>query len=208
MPKFTDAPQLTARFDDALAYTATLHRAQIRKGTRIPYISHLLAVASLALEHGADEDTAIAALLHDAVEDCGGEPVAAAIEARFGPRVAAIVRACSDAAGEPKPPWRQRKLAYLAHLRAERDPATLLVSASDKLHNARALLLDLRTDGPSMWSRFNAGEDGSLWYYREVVAALTHNPAAAPFAPLVAELARAVDALVALSAPSRSSAPA
>lgn len=200
MPKFTDTPHLSARFDDALAYAAALHRAQVRKGTRVPYLSHLLAVAALALEHGADEDTAIAALLHDAVEDCGGEPVAAAIATRFGPRVAAIVRACSDASGEPKPPWRQRKLAYLTHLRATPDTAALLVSASDKLHNARTLLLDLRTDGPAMWSRFNAGEEGSLWYYREVVAALTANPAAAPLSTLVAELDRAVTTLVALSA--------
>ena len=134
---------LSPRFIDALAYAADLHARQWKKGTTIPYVAHLLGTCAITLEHGADEDTAIAALLHDAIEDQGGVAIEVVIRERYGERVAAIVRGCSDSDGEPKPPWRERKEAYIAHL-ATADSATLLVSASDKLDNARRILADLR----------------------------------------------------------------
>lgn len=155
---------LTDRFDNALAYASRIHREQRRKGTSIPYVSHLLAVASLTLEHGGDEDQAIAALLHDAAEDQGGEERLADIEARFGPAVAKIVADCTDSWVEPKPLWRERKEAYLAAL-PHKNPASLLVSLADKTHNARAIVTDLRTHGEIVWDRFRAGRDGTLWYY-------------------------------------------
>jgi (p)ppGpp synthase/HD superfamily hydrolase len=153
------------RFKAALAYAADAHATQVRKGTSIPYISHLLAVAGIALEHGASEDEAIAALLHDTVEDAGGRPRLQDVAARFGPAVAAIVEGCTDAEVEPKPAWRPRKEAYLAHLE-QASTAVLLVCASDKLHNARSILADHRATGPAIWRRFNGGREGTLWYYR------------------------------------------
>ncbi|MCW8087672.1 HD domain-containing protein [Sabulicella glaciei] len=153
-----------ASLADAAALALRLHADQTRKGTEIPYIAHLLSVSALVLEHGGDEEQAIAGLLHDAIEDCGVQHEAA-IEQQFGPRVAAIVRACTDAETLPKPPWRARKEAYLAHL-AHADADSLLVSACDKLHNARAIVDDLHEHGPAMMSRFNAGLEGTLWYYR------------------------------------------
>ena len=151
------------RLAEAAELAFRLHAGQRRKGTSIPYIAHLMAVAALVLEHGGDEDQAIAALLHDAIEDCGPEHEAV-IAARFGPRVAGIVRACTDAEVLPKPPWRARKEAYIAHLdHAPRE--ALLVSACDKLHNARAILADLRAEGPSVFDRFRGGREGTLWYY-------------------------------------------
>lgn len=183
---------LTERFTEALGYAAQLHAQQVRKGSGIPYVSHLLAVAAIALEHGADEDTAIAALLHDAIEDQGGAVTGEEIRRRFGERVAATVAACSDTDEIPKPPWRQRKLAYIAHM-AEATPEARLVSASDKLHNARSLLLDYRVHGDAMWQRFGGGRDGSLWYYRSLVTAL-RDAGFAP-APLLEELDRTVTEL-------------
>ena len=157
------------RFDEALAYASRLHRDQRRKGTDIPYISHLMSVAALVLEHGGDEDQAIAALLHDAVEDQGGEPILEEIRLRYGDGVAKIVADCSDAWEEPKPPWRERKEAYLAKL-PEKDAASLLVSLADKTHNARAILNDLRQIGDDIWDRFNGGKDGTIWYYEALSA--------------------------------------
>lgn len=178
---------LTDRFDEALSYASRIHRAQRRKGTEIPYVSHLLAVASLTLEHGGDEDQAIAALLHDAAEDQGGAERLADIEARFGPGVAAIVADCTDAWTEPKPPWRARKEAYIAHLPGK--PArSLLVSLADKTHNGRAIVADLRCHGAALWGRFAGGEEGTLWYYESLAAAFAQ---ALP-CPLADELARAV----------------
>lgn len=162
--------ELTPRFADALTFAFDLHRMQERKGTGIPYFTHLMSVAALALENGADEETAVAALLHDAVEDQGGREMAETIRRRFGHRVADIVSGCTDAEASPKPPWRQRKEAYLAHL-AGAPAEVLLVSASDKLHNARAILADLRAIGDALWERFTGGKDGSLWYYRSLVIA-------------------------------------
>ncbi len=142
--------QTWRRFEDALAYAARLHAGQRRKGTDIPYVSHLLAVASLAIENGADEDEAIAALLHDAVEDQGGRRRLHAIRRRYGARVAELVAGCTDADVTPKPPWRQRKVRYLEHLRTA-SPSVRLVSACDKLHNARAILADYRRLGDALW---------------------------------------------------------
>ena len=159
---------LTERFEEALGYAAHLHALQKRKGTSIPYVAHLLSVTSLVLENGGDEDQAIAALLHDAVEDQGGLPTLREIRRLFGERVARIVDGCTDAYVRPKPPWRKRKEDYLAHLRhAEAD--VRLVSLADKLHNARSILRDLRRDGPQSLARFNGGRSGTLWYYRSLV---------------------------------------
>src|SRR5262249_41201230 len=137
---------LSSRFREALVFAAELHRDQVRKGTTVPYVAHLLGVAGIVLEHGADEDEAIAALLHDAVEDQGGPPTREAIRRRFGERVAAIVDGCTDADKTPPPPWRARKEACVAHVR-HASPSVLLVSAADKLHNSRAILNDYRLDG-------------------------------------------------------------
>jgi (p)ppGpp synthase/HD superfamily hydrolase len=158
---------LTHRFDDALSLAARLHRDQRRKVSDIPYISHLLAVAALVLEHGGDEDQAIAGLLHDAVEDQGGLDTARLIRERFGPRVEEIVLACSDSDGAEKAPWKERKLAYVASI-AEKHPDALLVTTCDKLHNAASILRDFHRVGPAVFNRFTAGMDGTLWYYRSL----------------------------------------
>lgn len=153
-----------ARLIEAASFALTIHAEQLRKGSETPYISHLLGVASLVLEAGGDEEQAIAGLLHDAIEDQGIEQ-APVIEARFGPRVAAIVRGCTDADTLPKPPWRARKEAYLAHLETA-GPDIWLVSCADKLYNARAIVTDLRELGDAMFARFTAGKEGTLWYYK------------------------------------------
>lgn len=163
---------LTARFEVALAFAARLHAGQLRKGTQIPYVSHLLAVAGLVLEHGGGEDEAIAALLHDAIEDQGGAATREVIRRLFGEEVTEIVNGCTDAEVLPKPPWRERKEAYIRHVR-EASPAVRLVSAADKLHNARSVLADLRSMGDELWSRFTGGREGTLWYYRALVQAYT-----------------------------------
>lgn len=178
---------LSGRFEEALVYAARLHAGQARKGTSIPYIAHLLAVAAIVLEHGGNEDEAIAALLHDAIEDQGGAATRAEIRRRFGETVVQIVDGCSDAETMPKPPWRPRKEAYLAHLR-QASPSVRLVSAADKLHNARAILADYRAIGDTLWQRFSGRKEGTLWYYRSVVGSLR----AAGTTPLVEELARVV----------------
>ncbi len=183
------------QFTEALVYAAELHRAQIRKGSGVPYVTHLLAVAALVGEHGGSEDEVIAGLLHDAVEDQGGLPRLADIRARFGDAVAHIVWGCTDAETTPKPPWRERKEAYVAHL-AEASPSIRLVSSSDKLHNARAILADLRVLGPAIWDRFTGGRDGVLWYYRALADTfLRLSPG-----PLAEELARTVAEIEVLSA--------
>lgn len=185
---------LTSKFDEALAFAVDLHRAQPRKGTGVPYVSHLLSVAALVLEHGGTEEQAIAALLHDAVEDQGGRPTAEAIRARFGNLVADIVEGCTDTDIVPKPPWRARKEAYVTRVR--REPAHVrLVSAADKLHNARTMVTDLRIHGPILWTRFNAGRDETLWYLGALVEAFRE----AGTAPVVEELARTVAELEAVS---------
>lgn len=150
----------TPRYAEALTYAAALHLQQKRKGSGIPYISHVLAVSSLVWEAGGSQEEAIASLLHDALEDQGEHTSYEEISSRFGPRVAEIVRACSDTEQVPKPPWRERKQAYLEHLRTA-DEGTLRVSLADKLHNARSIL----SDGPDVWARFSAGREEQLWYY-------------------------------------------
>ena len=179
--------QPSARFEEAFSFAMRLHARQRRKGTDIPYISHLLAVTALVLEDGGDEDQAIAALLHDAVEDQGGKRTLEEIRKRFGERVAAIVDALSDAYGSPKPPWRRRKEDYLEHLRSA--PADVLrVSLADKLHNARTIVRDLRQVGDGTWQRFKGGKEGSLWYYRTLVRIFEERSAS----PMVGEFARVV----------------
>ena len=162
---------LSDRFTDALAYAARLHAKQVRKISGVPYVSHLLRVAGIALEHGADEDEAIAALLHDAVEDQGGAATWEEIRRRFGDRVAGIVDGCSDAREQPKPPWRRRKEAYLARLRTA-SPSVRLVSACDKLDNARSIVLSYRRHGEALWPLFRGQREGTLWYLRSVVEIL------------------------------------
>ena len=163
-----EAPLLSLRFERALVLANRLHARQKRKGTNVPYIAHLITVAGLVLEAGGDEDMAIAALLHDAVEDQGGRPTLRMIRKKFGRRVADIVAGCTDSDAVPKPPWRERKQTYIAHLR-HAPPEVRLVAASDKLHNARAVLSDYRRVGEALWPRFTGQRDGTLWYYRTLV---------------------------------------
>ena len=170
MPAQTTQPKLTERFVEALQYASELHRTQTRKGGDIPYLGHLLSVSSLVVEGGGTETQAIAALLHDAVEDQGGAPVLAEIERRFGPEVARIVDECSDTDQVPKPPWEARKKTYIDHL-GYASEATILVSLADKLDNARAILRDYRVHGPALWQRFNMKDPQKhLWYYTSLLA--------------------------------------
>ncbi len=186
----TGALALTPRFVEALAYATEVHAGQSRKGTTVPYVSHVLGVCALVLEDGGGENEAIAALLHDAVEDGGGPPVLEEIRRRFGDRVAEIVWACSDTDETPKPPWKERKARYIAHVRAA-GPDVRRVSCADKLHNARSILRDYRLLGERLWHRFNAPPDEQLWYYRTLVEAF-RQPGSTP---LVDELARVVGEL-------------
>ncbi len=156
---------LGSRFRKAFEFAAAKHAQQTRKASTIPYIAHLMGVASLVLEAGGDEDLVIAALLHDVVEDCGGEKMLKEVRRRFGKRVAHIVDGCTDAYEIPKPPWKERKVSYINRLKEE-DADTRLVSAADKLNNVRSILSDYRALGESVWSRFNGAREGTLWYYR------------------------------------------
>jgi (p)ppGpp synthase/HD superfamily hydrolase len=186
----TEGWPLTQRFVEALAYATEVHRGQSRKGTSVPYVSHVLAVCSLVLEDGGGEVEAIGALLHDAVEDGGGRLILEEIRRRFGDRVAEIVWACSDTDETPKPPWKERKTRYIAHLR-EAGPDARRVSCADKLHNARSILRDYRALGERLWDRFNATPEETLWYYRELVEAF-RQPGRTP---LTEELERVVSEL-------------
>jgi (p)ppGpp synthase/HD superfamily hydrolase len=184
-----DEPLYSERLIDALGVAARLHANQRRKGSDIPYLSHLLGTCGIALDYGAGEDEAIAALLHDAIEDVQPTARARSAVADFGPEVLRIVEGCTDSDTHPKPPWRERKEAYLAHV-AGLDAPILLVSAADKLHNARSIVTDLHRFGPTTWERFNGRRDGSLWYYRALVDAFSAN--AAHPRQLVDELDRTV----------------
>lgn len=166
----TARPPLGESFERALVFAVNAHRHQIRKGSGIPYVGHLLGVCSLVIEDGGSEEEAIAALLHDAVEDQGGEPMLAEIRMQFGDSVSDIVLACSDTTEERKPPWRTRKERYLAHLE-DQSQSVLRVSLADKLFNARAILRDYLEVGDVVWSRFRAGRDAQLWYYRALADA-------------------------------------
>ncbi len=187
---------LGPRFPEALVYAERLHHGQCRKGTEVPYVSHLLAVAALVLESGGSEDEAIAALLHDALEDCPGLTSSEDIARRFGPDVAATVEACSDTTVHPKPPWRERKKAYLKHLHEEATASALRVTAADKLHNTAAMVRDYRREGEALWQRFNAGPEDQLWYLREVADVLSERDA-----PLAADVGQVVQELEALVKP-------
>jgi (p)ppGpp synthase/HD superfamily hydrolase len=178
---------LSSQFEQALHYAVLIHAGQIRKGTDIPYLAHLLGVASIALEYGATEFEAIGALLHDAGEDAGGRGRIEDIRQRFGDAVADIVQGCTDSDVMPKPEWRKRKEDYIAHV-SKASRSVRLVSASDKLHNARAILRDYRSHGDKLWSRFTGSKSDTLWYYRELVTAF----AKAGKNELVAELNRVV----------------
>ncbi|HXM10346.1 MAG TPA: HD domain-containing protein [Terriglobales bacterium] len=185
---------LTWRFDTALQFASGLHHDQTRKGGPIPYVAHLMSVCALVLEAGGDEDQAMAALLHDAVEDRGGRSTLDTIRQMFGDRVANTVESCSDSTAtnpEEKLPWRERKDNYLEHLRNANADA-LIVSAADKLHNARAILADYRELGEGLWSRFNAPKQDQLWFYGEMATTLRQT--AAP-RPLVDELGLVVGEL-------------
>jgi (p)ppGpp synthase/HD superfamily hydrolase len=198
---YSDTPLLTERFTAAVQMAAQVHARQLRKGTSIPYLSHPLSVAALTLEHGGGEEAAMAAVLHDVIEDASdGRAAEAAIRHAFGDHVADVVRGCSDAVGRvdgTKPPWKQRKSETLRHLRGVTDPDILLVSACDKLHNSRCLLADLRAGDDSVWSRFNAPREDQLWYYRGLVAALRGRVPPA----LHRELERTVSEIAVLAAP-------
>jgi len=160
--------QLTRRFEQALLFATRKHAGQLRKGTPAPYISHLIAVAGLVLEAGGDEDLAIAALLHDVVEDCGGKPMLKEVRRRFGKRVAKVVDGCTDTYETPKPAWKKRKKDYIRHLRTA-NADVRLVSAADKVHNLRHILTDYREDGEKIWERFNGKREGTVWYYRALL---------------------------------------
>ena len=159
--------KLTAKFQSAFQYAHELHTDHLRKGSATPYLAHLLAVTAIVLENGGDEEMAIAALLHDAVEDQGGYPILENIRNEFGERVAEFVDQLSDSYTNPKPPWRKRKIDYLAHL-PEASYGALLISLADKLHNARSIIQDFDTHGHTIWDRFNGGKEGVLWYYRSL----------------------------------------
>jgi GTP pyrophosphokinase len=155
----------------AIEMCVRVHAGQTRKGSGAPYVFHPLAVAGLVADAGGDENQILAAILHDAVEDGGGEPIRAEIEERFGADVAAIVMAASDTSETPKPPWRARKEAFIARVRGE-SPRVKLVVAADKVHNVQAVVRDLAVHGPEVWGRFQGGHDGTVWYYRAVAEAI------------------------------------
>jgi (p)ppGpp synthase/HD superfamily hydrolase len=159
---------LGPRFADALRLAHELHAGQTRKASQVPYVSHVLAVAATVLEYGGDEDAAIAALLHDAVEDCGGLATADVIRSRFGDTVVDLVLGCSDTTESPKPPWQERKRRYLEHLPGAA-PDVLLISAADKLHNLHSLLREERVHGSDLWTFFRAGREGTLWYFNRLL---------------------------------------
>jgi (p)ppGpp synthase/HD superfamily hydrolase len=171
MSEQTSTPKLTGQFAKALVYAELKHHSQVRKGGDIPYVGHLLSVAGLVVNDGGSEDQAIAALLHDAVEDAGGPQTLEEIRANFGEDVARIVQECSDTDETPKPPWRDRKQRYINHLAAVGDD-TILVSVADKLDNARSMLRDYHTHGPELWQRFTVKDPHDhLWYYGELLSA-------------------------------------
>ncbi len=201
MPEQSNAaPLLTGRFAAAFAFAYLVHGQQLRKKTGIPYMAHVMAVSALALEHGADEDVAIAALLHDTVEDSvDGEATHAIIQQEFGGRVARIVMACSDAVavpGKPKPDWRERKERYLEHLDGDADADVLLVSACDKVHNAGTILADVRSEGDAVWQRFTVSDPRQqLWYYTSLTEILRRR-LPGPLTDQLGEIVRAIAARV------------
>lgn len=194
-----------SRLSSTAALASSVHAGQTRKGTDIPYISHLLAVAALVLEHGGDQEQAVAGLPHDAIEDCGAEQEVV-IEEKFGPRVARMVRACTDADTFPKPPWRERKERHLRRLEAV-EPGALLVSCCDKPRNARAIVSDLHAHGLALFDRFNAPQQGTLWCYGALAGLFLRRlpgPPSRELAAAVAEMRRLAPGLAAPAPTSRS----
>jgi (p)ppGpp synthase/HD superfamily hydrolase len=194
----SSAPLLTDRFRDAVALAEEVHGRQRRSGTEIPYLAHLLVVTGLVLEDGGDEDEAVAAMLHDSVEEGGGQHMLDRIGERFGPRVAAIVRACSDSVEEEDDePWIERKRRYLEHLPEIEDDGALRVSLADKLNNARSVVRDYREEGDALWERFtDKTACEQLWYYERLLAFFQQERPG----PLTEDLARSVDELAILVA--------
>jgi (p)ppGpp synthase/HD superfamily hydrolase len=159
---------LTTRYRDALVFSFDLHQQQLRKSSTVPYFAHLMSVSALVLEYGGSEDEAIAGLLHDAVEDQGGLEILQEIRDRYGDKVASVVEECSDSFTNPKPPWLERKITYLEHMKAA-SPSTRRVSLADKLHNLRDILATYRRAREDTWQRFKGGKEGTLWYYDSLV---------------------------------------
>jgi len=184
--------QLTSRFDHALTFASDLHRQQRRKGSNVPYVSHLLGVCSLVLEYGGDENCAIAALLHDAIEDQGA--TRDKIRHHFGEQVTAIVEACTETEQIPKPSWRERKETYIAHI-PDLSADAALVSAADKLHNASSIIKDYRMMGEDIWERFRGKKAGTVWYYRALTNAFRQRERT----PIIEELTQVVEQLESLS---------
>jgi (p)ppGpp synthase/HD superfamily hydrolase len=180
--------KLSQQFEEALIYATRAHCNQTRTKTGIPYIAHILGVTAIALEYGANETEAIGALLHDTVEDCGGAERLHDIREKFGDDVAKIVDGCTDTDHTPKPPWLERKRAYIEHLK-DSDSSTRLVSTSDKLHNTRAIMAELRRHGLEVFERFAGKKEGTLWYYRALVTAFREH---GDHADLIDELDRVV----------------
>ena len=180
----------THRIEEAFSFAHRVHQGQHRKGSGAPFITHVMSVAALVGENGGDEDQVIAALLHDAVEDGEGLKTLGEIRESFGPRVADLVEGCSDAFTHPKPPWLERKTAYIQRA-STAAPELRLIIAADKLHNIRAILRDLKAEGPVVWERFQGRCEGSLWYYKEMARVLSSGWEH----PVAGELAAAVDAL-------------
>jgi (p)ppGpp synthase/HD superfamily hydrolase len=172
MPETTSQPRYSARYLDALVWAGELFATQIRKGGEgEPYLAHLLSVSALVWEDGGDEDEAIAALLHDAAEDQGGQDTLDEIKQRYGHRVADLVAGCSDTFTEPKPPWRARKEAHLQHLELA-DASLARITAADKLHNVRSILASAQDSGVDVFAPFKGGRDGTIWYYERMAAVL------------------------------------
>ncbi|MBC6434185.1 HD domain-containing protein [Nostoc sp. HG1] len=163
-----NSSKLTQRFESALIYATRLHAHQTRKISGVPYISHLLSVTALVLEAGGTEEEAIAALLHDTIEDQGGKTIREDIRQRFGETIATIIDGCTEWDTPPKPPWLERKQRYLQHLR-HASSSVRLVSLADKLHNSRSLLADWRQYGDVIWTNFTAGKEKTLWFYQSLL---------------------------------------
>jgi (p)ppGpp synthase/HD superfamily hydrolase len=179
---------LSRRFQEAFLFAYRLHQNQERKESKVPYIAHLMGVSGLVMEYGGNEDEAIAGLLHDAAEDQGGSAVLVEIQRNFGETVTAIVRGCSDWLDGPRPPWKRRKEAYLIHLKGAKEDVQL-VSACDKLYNARTVLSDLRRMGDDVWSRFSGGKAGLMWYFESLTRVFSiRNPVVDELARVVREL--------------------
>jgi len=180
--------EYSPRIVDAFAFAYALHRTQVRKGSHVPYITHLMGVAAIVGRYGGDEDQFIAALLHDAVEDQGGRETLDRIREAFGADVARYVEGCTDSDTQPKPPWRDRKERFIENTKCA-EPRIRLIIAADKLHNARSIISDLDECGNEVWRRFKAGQDDTLWYYGEMVRALSTGWSH----PILRELSSAVD---------------